>query len=62
MLPTPTQAVQATSRKFITEDKVDVVIGTSVTPASLAMVDVAAETKAPMISVAASVKIVEPGR
>ena len=35
-------------------------IGTSVTPGSLAMVDVAAEAKVPMISVAASAKIVEP--
>jgi branched-chain amino acid transport system substrate-binding protein len=54
-----TQAVK-NMRKFVTEDKVDVVIGTSVTPGSLAMVDVAGETKTPMISVAASVKIVDP--
>lgn len=54
-----TQAVK-NMRKFVSEDKVDVVIGTSVTPASLAMVDVAGETKTPMISVAASVKIVDP--
>jgi len=54
-----TQAVR-NARKLITEDNVDVVVGTSVTPGSLAMVDVAAETKTPMISVAASAKIVEP--
>jgi branched-chain amino acid transport system substrate-binding protein len=54
-----TQAVK-NMRKLISEDKVDVVIGSSVTPSSLAMVDVAAETKTPMISVAASVKIVDP--
>src|SRR5690606_36663568 len=54
-----TQAVRNT-RKLVTEDKVDVVVGTSVTPGSLAMVDVAAEAKVPMISVAASVKIVTP--
>lgn len=54
-----TQAVKNT-RKLITEDKVDVVIGTSVTPGSLAMVDVAAESKVPMISVAASARIVDP--
>src|SRR5690606_1100079 len=47
-----TQAVRNT-RKLVTEDKVDVVVGTSVTPGSLAMVDVAAEAKVPMISVAA---------
>lgn len=54
-----TQAVK-NSRKLISDDKVDVLIGTSITPGSLAMVDVAAETKVPMISVAASAKIVEP--
>lgn len=54
-----TQAVK-NSRKLASEDKVDVLVGTSVTPGSLAMVDVAAETKVPMISVAASAKIVEP--
>jgi len=47
-------------RKLITDDKVDVVIGSSVTPSSMAMVDVAGETKTPMISVAASAKLVEP--
>ncbi|KAG0926095.1 hypothetical protein G6F31_018509 [Rhizopus arrhizus] len=54
-----TQAVK-NSRKLASDDKVDVLIGTSVTPVSLAMVDVAAEAKVPMISVAASAKIVEP--
>ncbi|AUL25364.1 ABC transporter substrate-binding protein [Bordetella holmesii] len=54
-----TQAVK-NARKLASEDKVDVLVGTSVTPGSLAMVDVAAETKVPMISVAASAKIVEP--
>lgn len=54
-----TQAVK-NSRKLVSDDKVDVLVGTSVTPGSLAMVDVAAETKVPMISVAASSKIVEP--
>ncbi len=54
-----TQAVK-NSRKLASEGKVDVLVGTSVTPGSLAMVDVAAETKVPMISVAASAKIVEP--
>ena len=54
-----TQSVKNT-RKLITEDKVDVVIGTSVTPGSLAMIDVASEAKVPMISVAASARIVDP--
>ncbi len=54
-----TQAVK-NARKLISEDNVDVVIGTSVTPGSLAMIDVAAESKVPMISVAASARIVDP--
>lgn len=47
-------------RKFVQEDKVDVVLGSTVTPNSLAMIDVAAESKTPMISWAASSRIVEP--
>jgi branched-chain amino acid transport system substrate-binding protein len=54
-----TQAVR-NARKLGSEDRVDVLLGTSVVPGSLAMVDVAAELKLPMISVAASAKIVEP--
>jgi branched-chain amino acid transport system substrate-binding protein len=48
------------ARKLITEDKVDVVVGSTITPNSLAMIDVAAETETPMISMAASSRIVEP--
>jgi len=54
-----TTAVKNT-RKLIGEDKVDVVIGSTTTPNSLAMVDVAAEFETPMISMAASSRIVEP--
>ncbi len=54
-----TSAVKNT-RKLISEDKVDVVIGSTTTPNSLAMIDVAAETETPMISMAASSRIVEP--
>ncbi len=54
-----TNAVKNT-RKLITEDMVDVVLGSSVTPNSLAMVDVVSELQTPMISMAASAKIVEP--
>lgn len=46
-------------RKLITEDKVDVVVGSSITPNSLAMIDVAAEAETPMISMAASARIVD---
>lgn len=57
---TDTTVAVRNMRKLITEDNVDVVIGTSVTPGSLAMVDVAGETKTPMVSVAANARIVEP--
>ena len=53
-----TRAV-ANMRKLI-EDGADVVIGSSVTPASLAMVDVAGEQKVPVISLAASARLIEP--
>ena len=54
-----TKAVTNT-RKFISEDKVDVVIGSTVTPNSLAMIDIVAEAETPMISMAASARIVDP--
>ncbi|MGE5468173.1 MAG: ABC transporter substrate-binding protein [Ignavibacteria bacterium] len=47
-------------RKLVTEDKVDVVLGSTITPNSLAMIDVAAEAETPMISMAASSRIVDP--
>ena len=48
------------TRKLISESKVDVILGSSTTPNSLAMIDVAAEAQTPMISMAASARIVEP--
>jgi branched-chain amino acid transport system substrate-binding protein len=54
-----TMAVSNT-RKLITESKVDVILGSTVTPNSLAMIDVVAENQTPMISMAASARIVEP--
>lgn len=54
-----TTAVKNT-RKMISEDKVDVVVGSTVTPNSLAMVDIAAESETPMITMAASARIIEP--
>ena len=48
------------ARKLVAEDKVDVIIGSTTSPASLAMIDVAAETQTPMISMAASARIVSP--
>ena len=54
-----TRAV-ANTRKLIDESSVDAVIGSSTTPASLAMIDVAAEKQVPMISLAASARLIEP--
>ena len=54
-----TKAV-ANTRKLIDEDNVDAVVGSSTTPASLAMIDVVAEKKVPMISLAASARLIEP--
>ena len=54
-----TKAV-ANTRKLITEDKVDIILGSTVSPNSLAMIPVVAEHKTPMISMAASARIVEP--
>jgi branched-chain amino acid transport system substrate-binding protein len=48
------------ARKLITENKVDVILGSTTTPNSLAMIDVVAEAQTPMISMAASSRIVEP--
>lgn len=48
------------TRKLIAEHKVDVIMGSTITPNSLAMIDVVAESQVPMISMAASSKIVEP--
>ncbi|RYX93612.1 MAG: ABC transporter substrate-binding protein [Comamonadaceae bacterium] len=55
-----TTAAVTNTRKLISENKVDVILGSTVTPNSLAMVDIAAETQTPMISMAASARIVEP--
>jgi branched-chain amino acid transport system substrate-binding protein len=55
----PTNAVRNT-RKLITEEKVDVIVGPNITPNALAMLDVVAEAETPMIALAASASIVEP--
>jgi branched-chain amino acid transport system substrate-binding protein len=52
-------AVQNT-RKLIDEDHVDAIIGSTVTPNSLAMLDAASQGKTPMISMAASAAIISP--
>jgi branched-chain amino acid transport system substrate-binding protein len=48
------------ARKLTAEHKVDVIIGSTTTPNSLAMIDVAAQTQTPMISLASAARIVEP--
>ena len=55
-----TTAAVSNTRKLISENKVDIILGSTTTPASLAMIDVAAEAQTPMISVAASARIIEP--
>ena len=55
-----TTAAVANTRKLITEHKVDVIIGSTITPNSLAMIDAVAESATPMISMAASARIIEP--
>ena len=54
-----TRAVTNT-RRFISENRVDVVVGSTITPNSLAIVDVVADAEVPMISMAASHRIVDP--
>lgn len=54
-----TQAVK-NARKLTSEDHVDALIGSTVVPNSLAMIDIAADTTTPMISMAAAATIVEP--
>jgi len=55
-----TTTAVANARKLVTENKVDVLLGSTTTPNSLAMIDVASESQTPMISMAASASIVEP--
>ncbi|MGZ5182057.1 MAG: ABC transporter substrate-binding protein [Ramlibacter sp.] len=55
----PVAAVK-NARKFVSEDKVDAILGSSITPNSLAMIDVAAESETPMIAIASSLRIVDP--
>ena len=55
-----TTTAVANTRKLLTEHKVDIIIGSTTTPNSLAMIDAVAEAQVPMISMAASARIVEP--
>ena len=53
-----TKAVQ-NAKKLIGENKVDVLVGSTTTPNSLAMIDAAVEGETPMLSMAASARIVD---
>ncbi len=48
------------ARKLINEHKVDVILGSTTTPNSLAMIDIVAESQTPMVSLAASSRVIEP--
>ena len=54
-----TTTAVSNARKLV-GDKVDVILGSTTTPNSLAMIDVASEAGTPLISMAASARIVEP--
>ena len=49
-----------TRRRLIGEDKVDAIIGTTTTPTTLAILDVIADGETPTISLASSIRIIEP--
>ena len=53
-------AAVVNTRKLISENKVDVIIGSTTTPNTLAMIDVVAEAETPVISLASSARIIEP--
>jgi len=48
------------ARKLIAEHRVDVIVGSTTSPNSLAMIDAVAEGETPMLALAASSRIVEP--
>ena len=54
-----TNAVQV-AKKLTSENGVDAIIGTSTTPAALAMLDVIADSETPTISLASSIRIIDP--
>jgi branched-chain amino acid transport system substrate-binding protein len=55
----PTKGAQ-NARKLIAEEKVDVLIGSSLTPVSLPLIDIAAEAKTPLMTMAAAAVLVTP--
>lgn len=57
---TDTSQAVRNMRKLISEQNVDVMVGSTVTPGSLGMVDVGAEMKVPVISMAGNAVVIEP--
>ena len=55
----PTKGAQ-NARKLIAEEKVDVLIGSSLTPVSLPLIDIASEAKTPLMTMAAAAVLVTP--
>jgi branched-chain amino acid transport system substrate-binding protein len=53
-------AAVVNTRKLISENKVDAIIGSTTTPNTLAMIDVVADAETPVISLASSARIIEP--
>ncbi|QUS42422.1 ABC transporter substrate-binding protein [Tardiphaga alba] len=55
----PTKGAQ-NARKLVLDEKVDILIGSSLSPVSLPLVDIAAENKTPLLTLAAAAAIVAP--
>jgi len=55
----PTKGAQ-NARKMIAEEKVDVLVGSSLTPVTLPLIDIAAEAKTPLLTLAAATVLVQP--
>lgn len=55
----PTKGAQ-NARRLVIQDGVDILIGSSLTPVTMTMLDVALESKTPIISLAAATAIVQP--
>ena len=55
----PTKSV-TNARKLITEDNVDVLVGSSITPTSIPLVDIAGEVKIPLLATVPTMAMVQP--
>ena len=55
----PTKGAQ-NARKLVADERVDALIGSSLTPVTLPMIDVAAESKTPLMTMAAAAVLVTP--